>query len=140
MTQISVVIPTYNRPEQLQACLNALRYQRIATESFEVVIVDDGGHTNTSRVVDPFRQHFNLQVIQQENSGPASARNTGVAAAQGEFIAFTDDDCIVHENWLSEILSSLQRQPTVLFGGKTINNVEGNIYLSSDPDRYSPDL
>ena len=131
MTQISVVIPTYNRPDQLAVCLQSLCNQTISGEAFEVIVVDDGGDMDISPITAPFHQHFTLRLIQQDNSGPAGARNAGVAAATCRFIAFTDDDCLLHENWLLEMLHSLQRHPAALFGGKTINHLEGNIYSNA---------
>ena len=91
-------------------------------------MVDDGSDMDISQVTALFHQHFTLRLIQQDNSGPSSARNAGVTAAHGQFIAFTDDDCLLHENWLLAMLHGLQRQPGVLIGGKTINHLEGNRY------------
>ena len=126
--RISIIIPTYNRPDKLAACLNSISKQSISTEDFEVIVVDDGSDRDPGPAIANYHEHLHLHLITQDNSGPASARNTGVAVAQGEFIAFTDDDCLLHEDWLSEILSSLQSNPDALVGGKTINQLKDNIY------------
>jgi len=127
-TQISVVIPTFNRPDKLKACLLSLSRQTLSTKDFEVVVVDDGSDMDLSQVTTPFKEHFQLRLMRQDNAGPASARNAGVGAAMGRFIALTDDDCLLHEDWLSIMLRNLQNKPGVLFGGKTINQLDGNIY------------
>ena len=92
--ETSIVIPTRNRPHAVERCLDALAAQTLPPGSFEVIVVDDGGEP--SLALDPTRwaSKFELKVIRQNNTGPAGARNRGVAVARGEFLAFTDDDCL----------------------------------------------
>ena len=98
--EISVVIPTHNRLEVLAEVLQALEFQQ-DPPPFEVVVVDDGSTDGTS---DWLRnRHFSipLRVLTQENRGPAAARNTGVAVAAGEWVAFLGDDTVPSPGWIS---------------------------------------
>ena len=95
-TEVSVVIPTYNREAGLGAVLAALAAQSYPADSFETVVVDDGSTDATAARLResspqlPFRTHW----LRQENRGPAAARNAGLAAARGEMVVFLGDDTI----------------------------------------------
>src|SRR5687767_7876993 len=90
----SVVIPTYNRPLQLQQCLEGLANQDYPREAFEVIVVDDGGEHPLTKINDHYQTRLSLVFLKQANAGQASARNTGASHAKGQYIAFTDDDCV----------------------------------------------
>ncbi len=94
MIRISVVIPTWNRPGPLAACLGALA--KSFPSDAETVVVSDGGAEDLGPVVDPFIDALRLRLIKVAHGGPAAARNRGLEAARGEIVAFTDDDCRPH--------------------------------------------
>lgn len=123
---ISVVIPTYNRPHQLRACLAGLARADYARNEFEVVVVDDGGTVALESIIEPMRELLELRVERQRNAGPAAARNAGAAAAHGELLAFTDDDCIPDPAWLRTLAQSARENPGHLIGGSTINMLAAN--------------
>jgi glycosyltransferase involved in cell wall biosynthesis len=89
---VSVIIPTYNRSEFLGRALESIERQTIACG--EIIVVDDGSTDNTPSVVELFSKNTALDVkyLQQENRGPAAARNRGIAAAEYDFVAFLDSD------------------------------------------------
>jgi glycosyltransferase involved in cell wall biosynthesis len=124
----SIIIPTYNRPDRLQTCLNSLTRLNYPRDRFEVIVVDDGSAKPLESVVLPFKEKLNLQLIRQDNSGPAAARNTGATKARGKFLVFTDDDCQSDRNWLKAIETSFQENPDCLLGGHTINQLTDNLY------------
>ncbi|MGA0557941.1 glycosyltransferase family 2 protein [Larkinella sp. VNQ87] len=100
----SVVIPTYRRPHLLKRCLNALQRQMFDHAEMEVIVVDDGADAETRQTVEEASQSGDLSfhyLTQPERRGPAAARNRGWQSARGTVIAFTDDDCLPDENWLS---------------------------------------
>jgi glycosyltransferase involved in cell wall biosynthesis len=97
---VSVVIPTFNRLEVLAEVLHALEFQQGAPP-FEVVVVDDGSSDGTSAWLRSRTFHLPLRVLTQENRGPAAARNTGVAVAQGQWVAFLGDDTVPSPGWLA---------------------------------------
>ncbi|RKZ49143.1 MAG: glycosyl transferase [Candidatus Parabeggiatoa sp. nov. 3] len=132
MTQqpfFSIVIPTYNRPQQLALCLQSLARQDYPR--FEVIVVDDGSEVLLSELVLSFRDQLDITLLTQDNAGPAAARNTGAAQAKGRFFAFTDDDCQPDANWLKNLAAAFKKNPNNAIGGKTINQLPKNIYSTA---------
>lgn len=127
----SVVIPTRNRARAVESCLDALAAQTLPAGSFEVIAVDDGSEPPLT--LDPKRwtAKFELKVIRQNNTGPAGARNRGVAEARGEFVAFTDDDCLPTPTWLANLLTALRATPQALVGGSTFNGLPDDVLAAT---------
>ncbi|WP_373479754.1 glycosyltransferase family 2 protein [Geminocystis sp.] len=128
MLNISIIIPTYNRPKTLKNCLDSLAKLNYSKNLFEVIIVDDGSPQSLEKIVLDFEQKINLTYLKQENKGPATARNNGAKKAQGKYLVFTDDDCEVHEKWLTKLEQIWLTNPEAILGGKTINKLTNNIY------------
>lgn len=111
---ISVVVPTYRRPECLERCLAALLAQDLDPAAYEVIVVDDAACEQTRRQIACWSQRARrrgLSLCYLPNTGtrgPAAARNAGWRAARGEIIAFTDDDCVPAPGWLSAGLAAFQ--------------------------------
>ncbi len=127
----SIVVPTYSRPKQLATCLQALTRLNYPRDRFEVIIVDDGSETPLKTVIALFCKQMNVKLISQANAGPAMARNTGAARAKGEYLAFTDDDCIVAPDWLKFLAARFVNTPDHLIGGRTLNNLPNNPYSTT---------
>jgi glycosyltransferase involved in cell wall biosynthesis len=143
---ISIIIPTYNRPEPLKTCLDSLTNLNYERDRFEVIVVDDGSKEPLDNLVNTYRNQLNLTLIRQANAGPATARNTGANAATGQYLAFTDDDCTPDKNWLSALENGFSETPNALLGGKTINALPDNPYSTASQllidylyDYYNPD-
>lgn len=89
--RFSIIIPVYNRNELVKRAVNSLLMQKY--QSFEIILVDDGSTDNSGEVCDEFAQNNdNVKVIHTVNQGLASARNTGIKNATGEYLLFCDDD------------------------------------------------
>lgn len=135
----SVVVPTYNRPAQLKGCLQALSEIDYPRDRYQVVIVDDGSMQPLDDVVAPFRTapdteldtKLDIALLRQQNAGPAAARNAGAQLAKGDYIAFTDDDCMPAANWLKQFAIALQSNPSAMVGGHTINALQNNLYSTA---------
>ena len=127
----SIIIPTYERPRRLVACLDALTMLDYPSDLFEVIVVDDGSTAPLKDVVDRFRDELNLMLLTQPNAGPASARNAGAREAKGAFLAFTDDDCTPAPNWLKKFAFRLADTPDHMIGGRVINALRGNMFTAS---------
>src|SRR6266700_5269862 len=103
---VSVVVPTYKRPELLARCLTALMEQDCDATAYEVIVADDAGCDETRHKVEALARSMAKcgrtvrYVVVQSVHGPAAARNAGWCAASGEIIAFTDDDCVPTPGWL----------------------------------------
>jgi len=122
----SVIIPTHNRPVQLTHCLAALEAQEYPVQRFEVIVVDDGSRMPLADWVAPCRRPYQVKLLTQARGGPAAARNAGAAAAQGEFLAFTDDDCLPAPGWLRALALRFLGSRHQAFGGRTINSLPDN--------------
>lgn len=122
--KISIIMATYNRVDLLAKQLLAFENQTLDKSKFEVIVVNDGSPDRTKQLLDAWsRRYLNLKVIHKINGGPASARNTGVDQASSEIIAFTDDDCIVDNDWLENILQAFnQDQNLKVLHGLTYSN------------------
>lgn len=129
--QFSIVIPTYNRPERLERCLESIAQLDYPRDRFEVIVVDDGSSTALAPITEKFETDFTLRLIRQKNTGPAGARNTGAAAAVGEYLVFTDDDCQPDSGWLKTLQSGIEAVPNALIGGRTINALPKNLYSTT---------
>jgi len=124
---VTVVVPTYERPEQLGRCLGALARQTLGRDAFQVVVVDDGSSCDLEAVVGSYDSRLRLDLLRQDHQGPAAARNRGVAVADGEFIAFTDDDCVPQPNWLERLRARLVAEgEACLVGGRIVNLLPNN--------------
>ena len=109
----SVVIPVYNREQSVGEAIHSILSQRF--RSFEIIVVDDG---STDGTLNALRQFGRLKVIQQSNAGPGAARNAGVAAAAGRYVAFLDSDDIWFP-WSLEIYDTVIRMhgsPAIVTG------------------------
>lgn len=126
----TVVVPTYGRPRHAAACLRALATQTFR-EPWEVVVVDDGSPEPPDLGNVLQADGSRLRVVRQANAGPAAARNRGAAEADGEFIAFTDDDCRPHSLWLETLVAKARQRPGALVGGTTINGLPGELFAST---------
>ena len=127
--QISVVVPTFERPEALMRCLEALALQTLPQRSYEVIVVDDGSSCELEGRIAPYRSRLHLTLLRQENKGPAAARNLGINAAQGQNLAFTDDDCEPRPAWLATLNERLASESDpCLVGGRVVNLLSTNLF------------
>ncbi len=103
MISVSVVVPFYNGESTLAACFDALLTQNLPRGSYEVIAVDDG---STDRSGD-LASRSGVTLVRQENRGAPAARNAGIRAARGEWVAFTDADCMPSRGWLRALLTAV---------------------------------
>ncbi len=115
--KISVIIPVYNRPEELKELLDSLTIQHYK-DCTEVIIVEDGSSLTSEESVAQFRNQLNIKYIKQDNAGPSAARNRGAQEAVGEYLFFFDSDCALPSDFFDKIHSSLQENSFDCFGTK----------------------
>ncbi|MCC6852372.1 MAG: glycosyltransferase family 2 protein [Rubrivivax sp.] len=111
MARVSAVIPAYNAERHLAACLASVLAQR-GPFALEVIVVDDGSADATAEAA---RRFAGVRCIRQANGGPSAARNAGIAAAAGEFVAFLDADDRWEPGKLARQVTLLRAQPEVGF-------------------------
>jgi GT2 family glycosyltransferase len=127
----SVIVPTYERPQQLAVCLKFLAGLEYPRDQFEVIVVDDGSELPADNVVASFHDKFHVTLLSQSHSGPAAARNFGAARAKGRFLAFIDDDCAPAVDWLQKLAARFTETPDCAIGGRTLNALPDNQYSST---------
>src|SRR5687768_4071563 len=103
MLTVSLVIPVLNAERTLAPCLNALA--RLDPPPQEIILVDNGSIDGTLSLAKRFQARFaNCLILQESNRGASAARNTGIHAARGDIVAFTDADCAPRSDWLEHVL------------------------------------
>lgn len=100
--KVSVIVASYNGARTLKACLDSLL--RLNYPDYEVILVDDGSTDATPEMASLYKS---VRYVRQTNHGLSVARNTGLAAATGEIVAFTDSDCRADEDWLYYLVGDL---------------------------------
>jgi glycosyltransferase involved in cell wall biosynthesis len=105
--QISVIIPVFNGADHLPEALGAVLGQSLPRNEYEVVLVDDGSTDGSADLA----QGLPVRCVRQKNGGPASARNAGIREACGEWVAFTDADCVPSRRWLEKLLAAVRAPP-----------------------------
>ena len=137
---VSVVIPTYRRPERLRRCLEALIRSEGVESALEVVVVEDGGPTpEVQALQDLARQmpaglELELRILAQPHAGPATARNRGAREARHDLLLFTDDDCAPAPDWVARMRARLEASPGALVGGHARNALRGNPFSAASQE------
>ena len=124
--KISVVIPTYHRNDLLAKCLDYLApgTQTLSAEQYEVIVTDDGYKTTAEETI---RDDYPwVKWVAGPRKGPAANRNNGAGYAQGEWLVFTDDDCLPQPNWLNAFAQATKGEALAL---------EGAIHPLGDPEQ-----
>lgn len=111
----SIIVPVYNRPQELEELLASLAKQTF--KEFEVVIVEDGSAIRSDQVVDKYRDQFSLSYYYKPNTGPGPSRNFGYAHARGEYFIVFDSDCIIPPQYLQVVDQSIKENQWDAFGG-----------------------
>lgn len=111
----SVVIPVYNRPDEVDELLQSLCGQTY--QNFEVVVVEDGSAIPCKQVVKKYTEMLDVHYFEKPNSGPGQTRNYAAERSRGEYLLILDSDCILPETYLAVVEAELQREPADAFGG-----------------------
>ncbi len=118
--RVSVVVPTYRRPDLLARCLAALVAQDFTPNEYEILVCDDAASAATRAQVESCAALLAAPAIRylavHGNHGPAAARNTGWQAACAPIVAFTDDDCIPEPGWLQAGIAAMSAEVDALWG------------------------
>ena len=112
----SIIIPVYNRPDEIDELLQSL-ISSDYDKNYEVVIVEDGSTMPCFEVIKKFKHVLNISYFFKENSGPGDSRNYGMKKAKGEYFIIFDSDCIIPSQYLSEVRKELETKYVDCFGG-----------------------
>lgn len=111
----SIIIPLYNRPQEINELLESLTKQKYA--DFEVIVVEDGSTRASKDIVEEYKGRLTVHYFAKPNEGQGFARNYGFARAAGDFFIVLDSDVLVPEDYLLNVLHGLQRDRWDAFGG-----------------------
>ncbi len=123
----SVVVPTYNRPKRLKACLQSFLQLDYPVDRWELIVVNDGGAESFTAVTDQLIEKLPLRLVDGAHAGPAATRNLGASLASGTHLAFTDDDCQVFPDWLQAFAEGFANPHWDALGGRAVTPFEQNV-------------
>ena len=112
----SIIIPVYNRPEEIKELLDSLLLTTYSND-YEIVIVEDGSTIAAKEVVEKYSDKLNISYYSKENTGPGDSRNYGMQKAKGDYFIIFDSDCIIPNMYLSEVEKELTTNFVDFFGG-----------------------
>lgn len=120
--QVSLVVCTCERAPALRRCLETIAALDFEPSAWELIVVDNGSSDDTTRLLRDFaaRAAFRVEVLREGRRGKSNALNTGVAAASSPIVAFTDDDCYVERDFLTQITSAFQNDDYGFVGGRVL--------------------
>jgi glycosyltransferase involved in cell wall biosynthesis len=112
----SLIIPVYNRPDEINELLESLTAQDFG-QPFEVVVVEDGSTISCEHLVETFKDKLTIAYFFKTNSGPGDSRNFGMKQANGDYFLIFDSDCIIPKNYLTAVSKALEKEFVDCFGG-----------------------
>lgn len=128
MTDISIVICTYNRARSLERTIRSIfdAQSFVRDLNVEIVVVDNNSIDDTrEQVLSIAASRENVRYVHEDKQGVASARNRGIKESNANIVVFTDDDCIVSERWLDAIHKGFAQDDTDVIGGRILPIWEG---------------
>ena len=112
----SLIIPVFNRPDEINELLESLTNLNY-NDDFEIVIIEDGSTLKCEDIIQKQSSKLSISYYYKENSGPGDSRNFGMRNAKGDYFIIFDSDCIIPENYLTEVATSLKQNYVDCFGG-----------------------
>lgn len=111
----SIIIPLFNRPDEINELLTSLCEQNY--KLFEVIVVEDGSSLKSNEIVNKYKDRLSINYLEKANSGPGLSRNAGAELALYDWLIFFDSDCIIPNNYLENVVSYLSNRQTDAYGG-----------------------
>jgi glycosyltransferase involved in cell wall biosynthesis len=118
----SIIIPVYNRPDEIEELLESLTKQTTKSVSFEAIIIEDGSKFDCKSIVDRYTDKVNIKYFTKENSGGCDSRNYGALRATGEWLILTDSDCMFAPNYFEVVDKAVNEAKFDFFGGPDTMN------------------
>lgn len=112
----SIIIPVYNRPNEIKELLESLSVSDYNKE-YEIVIIEDGSSITCKDEVQTFKDKLNISYYFKDNSGPGDSRNFGMKIAKGDYFMIFDSDCLIPKQYLSEVEKELTKDFVDCYGG-----------------------
>ncbi|MFA5463454.1 MAG: glycosyltransferase, partial [Dysgonamonadaceae bacterium] len=115
MPYFSIIIPVYNRPDEVDELLESLTLQTYS--DFEVLLIEDGSSLKCDLIAKKYEDELNVRYYFKENSGRSETRNYGMERAEGEYFVFFDSDCVIPPFYFEKIKNRLAENYTDSYGG-----------------------
>lgn len=115
MLYFSVIVPVYNRPNEIEELLSTLIHQTY--KHFEIIIVEDGSTIPSEHVVHRFQDQLNIRYFNKNKEGPSAARNFGMKQATGDYLVLFDSDLLVPPQYFEETVKGLEKDRWDCYGG-----------------------
>lgn len=114
--QFSIIIPVYNRPQEIDELLKSLTKQDFQSD-FETLIIEDGSEKSSEEIIKKYTSLLNVKYFYKDNSGAGASRNYGMHRASGNYFIILDSDVVVPSQYFSEVKKALEENYTDAFGG-----------------------
>src|ERR1700748_3166289 len=111
----SVIIPLYNRPQEIKELLESLTLQTY--KQFEVLVIEDGSKDDAAEIVKSFEDRLDVKYFVKPNSGQGFTRNYGFERAKGDYFVIFDSDCLIPEDYFQIVNDSLKTNWLDAYGG-----------------------
>lgn len=130
----SIIIPVFNRPDEISELLKSLLLSTYKKD-YEIVIIEDGSTEKCETVIEKYSKKLTISYYFKQNSGPGDSRNFGMKKAKGDYFIIFDSDCIIPENYLTNVETQLSSNYVDCFGGsdgalKTFTSIQRAINFS----------
>ena len=113
--KFSIIIPLYNRPNEIDELLDSLTRQTF--KDFDVIVVEDGSSVRSDEIIEKYRPQLDIKYYYKPNSGPGTTRNYGAERAEGDYFIFFDSDCIIPDDYMAIVANRLAENFTDCYGG-----------------------
>ncbi len=117
--RVSIIIPLFNGENTIEECMSSLRSLQYP-HPYEIIIIDNNSSDRSVEKIKPYVNGHTVRLYSERKQGSYAARNKGIRLARGAFIAFTDADCIVQKDWLTNITKRLEEHTVGGVGGKIV--------------------
>jgi GT2 family glycosyltransferase len=128
LPSFSIIVPTFDRPRELAACLESISHLDYPRDRLEVIVVDDGSPSPAAAIAEDAPR---VRLERRDHAGPAAARNAGAGLASGDVLAFLDDDCRPEASWLRTVAETFASGSDPVVTGRTVNALEGNPFSAA---------
>lgn len=129
----SVIVPFFNEEKYIRKCINSLLDQDFNKDEYEIIFIDNGSTDSSNAIAEEFKE---VILLHENKTNVYTARNKGLKIAKGEIIAFTDADCAVSKDWLSQIYEKMNKTGATIALGKILF-AEDSPYLLRLFERYN---
>ena len=126
--KVSIIIPVYNVEKYISRCLDSILNNTY--KNIEIILVNDGSKDNSQKIIDEYKEKYAdiIIAVEQENKGPAEARNLAMDIATGEYLMFVDSDDFVEKDYIEKYVSQLTEDYDMVIGGYYRTNDEKKLY------------